>query len=197
MQFDREKFFIEYRRAFLQQADGSAKPLKQEQVEGMEMLLNNIEGDQDITDSRWVAYMLATVKHETAGTFQPIREIGRGKGRSYGIPDPITKQVYYGRGYVQLTWKRNYQKYAEITGEDLLNDPDLAMMPSVAYQIMSHGMRTGGFTGKRFSDYLSLGADYVNARRIINGLDKAQLIAAYARKFETVLAASAAAEKST
>jgi hypothetical protein len=63
-----------------------------------------------------------------------------------------------------------------------------------AYKIMSLGMRQGSFTGVGLSKYINADkCDYVNARRIINGTDKAQTIAGYATKFESILRASVVA----
>lgn len=134
------------------------------------------------------AYVLATIKHETANTYKPIAEYGLGKGKNYGQPDPITKQAYFGRGYVQLTWKYNYAQFGRLLKLDLLNHPELAMKPDVALSIIEYGMINGSFTGKKLSDYIHAnGTDYVNARRIINGLDQATLIAGYATSFEQLL----------
>lgn len=70
MKFDRELFFAAYRRAY-------PSRLNQSQVDGLNTLLSSIEGDQSITtDIRHVTYMLATVKHECADTWQPIVERG-------------------------------------------------------------------------------------------------------------------------
>lgn len=124
------------------------------------------------------AYCIATVQHETANTFKPIAEYGKGAGLPYGKPDSITGQIYYGRGYVQLTWKSNYAKYGQILGIDLVNHPELACLPNVALFVLVHGFRTGAFTGKKLSDYVNnQKTDFFNARRCINGLDKAQKIA--------------------
>lgn len=134
------------------------------------------------------AYVLATVKHETANTYKPIAEYGLGKGHNYGQPDPITKQAYYGRGYVQLTWKYNYAQFTRLLKIDLLNHPDLAMQPDIAFKILEYGMLNGSFTGKKLDDYINVSSkDYVNARRIINGVDQAALIANYATSFEQLL----------
>jgi hypothetical protein len=144
----------------------------------------------------WPAYVLATTLHETAATMLPIEEYGRGKGRPYGEPDPLTGQTYYGRGYVQLTWKENYAKAQDVvinvdtldTDVPLVMQPDLAMRPGYAAQIALNGMEKGWFTGKKLSDYLTdTRTDYVNARRIINGADKAELIAGYANEAELAL----------
>lgn len=130
------------------------------------------------------AYVLATVQHETAGTFKPLEEYGKGRGRSYGKPDPQTGQVYFGRGFVQLTWKSNYQKYSKILGVDLVNNPSLACDPNVALFILVHGFKFGSFTGRKMNDFINgLKTDFVGARRIINGTDQAQHIAGLARRY--------------
>lgn len=145
-------------------------------------------------DRRKLAYVLATSYHETARTMQPIEEYGRGQGRRYGAADPKTGRRYYGRGHVQLTWKRNYQKMAEITGVPLVAQPQLALDPDISVEILISGMMGGVFTGRKLADFIGHdGADYVNARRIVNGTDRAGLIAGYAAEFEAALRAAALA----
>lgn len=136
---------------------------------------------QGLTLPSQKAYVLATVQHETANTFKPIAEYGKGAGRPYGKADPVTGKIYYGRGYVQLTWKSNYEKYGKILGIPLVANPDLAMKPDVALFILVHGFKTGAFTGKKLTDYVNASnRDLINARRCINGLDRAENIAALA-----------------
>ena len=160
------------------------------QVSGMEFILEQWN-ETGFTNLQWLAYALATAFHETAFTMQPIREYGRGKGRKYGRKDPQTGQAYYGRGYVQLTWKFNYEKAGQALGIDFVRKPDLVMEPDNAAFIMFQGMKDGWFTGKGFDDYLNGNQrDYWNARRIINGTDKAGKIADYAIRFEAALHAS-------
>jgi len=113
-------------------------------------------------------------------------EYGKGKGKKYGTPDPVTGETYYGRGYVQLTWKDNYQKQdtkLELNGA-LMADPDLALNPDIALSVILGGMVDGDFTGKKLSDYFTDQlTDWVDARRIVNGTDRAQDIAGYAMAF--------------
>lgn len=164
-------------------------PLSQKQVEGFEIILTEWESDIEL-DLRKLAYILATAWHETARTMQPIEEYGRGKNRPYGRPDPRTGKAYFGRGYVQLTWYDNYKKMGLRLGIDLLNEPELALQPSVAVRIMFEGMYQGMFTGKKLSTYFNGDkADWINARRIINLLDKAKLIAGYGKMFHSALIA--------
>lgn len=141
------------------------------------------------------AYILATVYHETAHTMRPIEEYGKGKGHPYGDIDPETKVAYYGRGYVQLTWRANYARAEEQLIPTHVNDkpslvwePDNALVPFYAMQIAIRGMEEGWFTGKGLGDYLIPGKpDYYNARRVINGTDCADRIATYAREAETAI----------
>lgn len=137
-----------------------------------------------------LAYVLATAYHETAHTMQPIEEYGRGKGRDYGVKDPVTGQTYYGRGYVQLTWKANYRKAGVEIGVDLVSNPGLAMQPDIAATIIVTGMGEGWFTGKKLADYFGTPPDWKNARRIVNGTDKADLIAGYGNAFLAALQAA-------
>jgi hypothetical protein len=175
-------------------------PLSLSQRNGFSDLLHALAGDADLTDLRWAAYMLATVKHECAETWRPIEESGKGAGHKYGIPETVMdgngnphQNTYYGRGYVQLTWKNNYQDigHAIGLGNRLMIQPELALEPATAYRIMSYGMRNGSFTGKRLETYINEnGADYGKARRIINGTDQAERIAGYARQLQTLLVAN-------
>jgi hypothetical protein len=181
MKLDIEKFLFAY-----QQGEGIS--LNDHQRSGLNDLLGFIDSDDLVTDPRHAAYMLATVRHECANTWLPIAEHGKGQGRKYGSPDPVTGQTYYGRGYVQLTWRDNYAMFTKITGADLLRNPDLAMRPDIAYRIMSHGMRKGTFTGVSLGTFIyDDHRDYHNARKIINGTDCAERIAGYAVVFEQVL----------
>jgi len=79
-----------------------------------------------------------------------------------------------------------------VVGVDLVANPEQALDPDIAYTVMSYGLFNGSFTGRKLGTYVKSGTtDYVNARRVVNGLDKAELIAGYARNFQTVLERSA------
>jgi putative chitinase len=155
--------------------------LSQTQVDSIDAILDQCD-KRGITDIHKVAYILATVKHES--NFKPVEENGKGKGRDYGNPDPITHQIYFGRGLVQITWKGNYSTFGKILGIDLVNRPELALQTDYAAEIAVMGMANGLFTGKRLDNYFTgVTNDPVNARRIINGTDKAELIAGYYNNF--------------
>ena len=164
--------------------------LSSSQVEGLEAILDEWDR-QNLTDVRFLAYMLATVKHETADTFQPIRERGgekyfqRYEGRKdLGNVYQGDGVKFHGRGYVQITGRTNYERASRVVGVDLLSDPDRAMQPKIAVKILFDGMLKGWFTGRKLAHYFNATTDDpVNARRIINSTDQAQLIAGYHRQF--------------
>ena len=161
---------------------------KQSQVDGLNAILDEWEKNYYEKDDRWLAYMLATAHHETDRRMQPIEEYGKGKNRRYGLRYKMngmrytdTSNIFYGRGFVQLTWYENYEKAGKKLGVDLIKNADKALDLKIATQIMFLGMMEGWFTGKRLSNYFnSTTEDVYNARRIINGTDKASLIADYA-----------------
>lgn len=165
----------------------------QSQVSGFESVVNAVNAyNMDALNPLFFAYMLATAWHETAHTMQPIEEYGKGRGRPYGSNIDIhggryydLPHTYYGRGYVQLTWLTNYALMRNKLGVDFVNNPKLALDPKHASDIMIIGMLEGLFTGKSLSDCVRYGSysEFVYARRIINGTDKATLIAGYAVKF--------------
>lgn len=167
--------------------------LNPQQQKALELLLSYMDADSTIQDIHWAAYMLGTIQHETAGTFRPIKEYGMGKGRAYGVEINYkgVPHIYAGRGYVQITWLVNYQRLGKAIGLDdqLADKPDLALQPEIAYKIASVGMVKGLFTGKKLADFeLPDGTyDYLHARRIINGLSGADVIAEKAKKMEAAL----------
>ncbi|PZV15846.1 MAG: carboxypeptidase [Leptolyngbya sp.] len=148
---------------------------------------------QDIGLNTQIAYVLATTQWETAQTFQPVREsywwdnkYGFAKAEEMRSQNKVIGKYfpYYGRGYVQITWNTNYEKYSRILEIDLVNNPDLAMRPETSMFILVHGFKVGNFTGRKLADYINESrTDFYNARRCINGLDKATEIKALAEKF--------------
>ena len=151
------------------------------------------EGERREQSIERISYVLATAHHETA-RFKYMEEIGGGTGHQYGEPCRLYRNettVYYGRGFVQLTWLTNYAKMSvRLTRElgreiDLVTNPGAAAAPSIASPVIWEGMHSGLFTGKNLADYINDDkVDYFNARRIVNGLDKAELIKTYAETFE-------------
>lgn len=154
------------------------------------------------------AYVLATSYHESAHLIRPIYE--RGARDYFNKYEPGTRigamlgnvndgdgYLYRGRGYVQLTGRANYAKAGAKLGLDLIRLPDLALVPANAAQILVVGMLDGWFTGKSLASYITLSSsDFVNARRIINGTDRADLIAGYAKEYDALLKAEGYGEGS-
>jgi predicted chitinase len=162
--------------------------LTQAQVEGLETLLDAAKR-HGVVERRQIAYVLATAYHETGRAMRPVREIGQGRGRAYGQADAATGEVYYGRGYVQITWKANYARLGARLGVDLVANPDRALDPRIAADILMVGMAEGLFTGRSLATFLGIDkTDWRGARRIVNGLDRADDIAEYARAFDAALA---------
>lgn len=162
--------------------------LQQSQVDGLNALLDYAETRTTAIDLRQVAYIFSTAYHETARTMEPIAEYGCGAGHEYGQPDPETGECYYGRGYVQLTWKDNYAHQGDKCGMPFVEEPDLVMEMTHAAHILFEGMLDGDFTGVSVGDYINeTQCDYVNARRVVNGTDCADQIAAYALHFQEAL----------
>lgn len=197
MAMDRAVFFKAVRETLF---DGV---LKQGQVEGVTAILDRWGLMPVQADARWLAYMLATAHHETGRTMQPVREtFARSDARAIAILDaafrrgrlPSVSVPYWradadgrswlGRGLVQLTHRANYEKMAQATGIDLLSHPERAMELPVAVDILFTGMLSGAFTGKKLGDYFTAAReDWVGARRIINGRDKAELVGSYGRQY--------------
>ena len=171
--------------------------LSTDQVRGLEILLAAVDG----LPVRHQAYVLATAYHETAATMQPVREtlaktdaeaarrLERAwkAGKLSWVKTPYWRadngKYWIGRGYVQLTHKANYERAGKRMGIDLVADPSAAMSPMLAARIIVQGMSEGWFTGVKMSDC----ATYRDMRKVVNGMDKADLIAGHAAKFETAL----------
>lgn len=137
----------------------------------------------------WMAYGLATAWHEAR--FKPQREWGRGRGRPYARLGKHG-QSQYGRGLVQLTWDANYEWADQALGlkGSLLADFDRALEPAIAVEVLIKGMERGAFTGRKLGDYITgtgTHSEFVMARRIINGTDRADDIATYADRMQAAL----------
>lgn len=200
MKIDRKKFFAGVRHSPF------PGKLKQTQVNGLTAILDAWEAS-GASDARWLAYILAQPAIETGMRYEPIIEAGGNayftrlydvmgqnpaRARSMGNTRPGDGALYRGRGFVQITWKKNYERYRAAVlkkfGVDILADPSKAMIPEVAAYILVDGMINGVFTGKKLADYFNAKAtDWRNARRIVNGLDKADQLASIAKEFHSDL----------
>jgi putative chitinase len=191
-----ERFFAALRSGLF------APGLSQGEVDGINAILAACAG----WPLSWTAYALATAFHETAHTMQPVVEFG---GPAYfarmydpeGLRPAVAARLgnteagdgcrFCGRGYVQLTGRANYERAG------LAEDPEKALEPAVAAAVLERGLREGWF-GRRLMDVLPLGgparrAQFVAARRAVNGQDRAELIADYAMRFQDALIAAGCA----
>ena len=203
---DRTGFFAHVRQTLGRGTLSSA------QVEGLNRLLDAFAARRDLFDPRQQAYVLATAWHETGGRMQPVAEnlnySARGliatfqnrfsaeEAKAYARqPQRIANRVYAsrigngdeasgdgwrfrGRGLVQITGRRNYRIFG------IESAPEKALDPETATRILINGMVSGAFSGARLSDYFRPGReDWLKARAIVNGRDKADLVAGYGRVF--------------
>jgi len=181
-------------KAFFDSLRAAFGPLTANQVEGINTLLKATEG----LPLRHRAYVLATAWHETGPASSPLHMTPRREiwgpteaQRGYEGRKDLGNTVmgdgkrYMGRGYVQITGRRNYQKASLLTGRDLVANPDLALDPDIAAAVIVDGMKNGWFTGKRMGDFEA----FRDMRRVVNGMDKADEIARHADKFQKALAA--------
>lgn len=190
MKINRKHFFDTYRNSY--------GKLTQALVDNLNFLLTKLENGRFKLPSQ-MAYILATVKHETNDTFAPVVEgywikknrlqvlYNYYKNHNRGalatiFPNGIEGKTYEGRGYVQATHFDNYAKFG------LEDTPEKAMEPDIAFMIMEKGMANGLFTGKTLQQYVNeTSTDFYNVRKVINSLDRATLIAGYARSFQKAI----------
>ncbi|MBC7148197.1 MAG: hypothetical protein H5U22_02365 [Rhizobium sp.] len=197
MSFDEQRFFKSVRRALF------SGRLTTAQVSGMTALIAGWRALTDIDDPRRLAYCLATAFHETGGRMQPVRETFAPSdraamlrlerayvaGRLPQVRTPYWRadaegKSWFGRGLVQITHRRNYERLSASIGVDLVGDPGRAMELDVAVRILVIGMRDGLFSGVKLADAFGRDtADWIGARRIVNGRDRAALVAGYGQAF--------------
>lgn len=181
--------------------------LNQSQVDGLNIILETINSEEfQVQDVRYAAYILATSFWETGRTMEAVKEKTDQTGEAYffkmydinGSRPQVAKRLgnlqpgdgikFAGRGQVQLTGRTNYTKMGQYLKLDLINKPDLLLDSKISARVLVYGMLNGSFTGVSVKKYITtLKVDYVNARRVINGIDKAQEIANIAKSFERAL----------
>lgn len=185
---DRKPFYDSIRKTLF-----SGK-LTKTQVEGMDAKLSAME--EAAFPVSWMAYALATSYHETATRMVPVRE-GLSASEAWRKKN-LRYYPWYGRGDVQLTWESNYKKADEELnlGGRLVKNLDLALDNDISAKVLVRGMAEGWFSGDRKGRHTlerhlpnkeGTFEQFKQARRIINLMDKADLIANHAMKFQTAL----------
>jgi putative chitinase len=166
------------------------------QVQGLNAILDVWERDYAAKDDRWLAYALATTYHETAFTMGPIHEK---RGPKYFFSRYDKDGDRPGEAWQYREGRRRSLSRARLRSADrpwqLWQGQDargrgfggharLGLGSGHRRQNSLAGMETGLFTSKKFGDYFNKTAeDWLNARKIINGLDCAPQIADHGKRF--------------
>lgn len=141
---------------------------------------------QGVQNKAQLAYILATATHESnaGGTMEERASGAAYEGRgTLGNTQRGDGRRFKGRGYVQVTGRRNYADWSRRTGVDLVRNPERAKEPAIAARILVEGMMKGTFTGKGLGSYINENTtDFRNARRTVNGTDRADHIANIAQR---------------
>lgn len=148
----------------------------------------------DTVQAEHGAYILATAHYET-DRFNAMEEYADGsayEGRaSLGNDQEGDGVRFKGRGYPMLTGRRNYAWASVTSGRDLLANPKEAIIAEVSAYLIVVGMMTGAFTGVGLGRFISAGkVDFINARKTVNGLDRAETIADLAERYLSAIKAS-------
>ncbi len=132
----------------------------------LQITVSNINTIREYWDNKYpdnvktqLAYVLATVLAEVGREMNPVRETFaksdsqaryRLRHKAYAQSTPPFGHAYYGRGYVQLTWIRNYQRQEDKLGVPLVQFPDMALSTDIAVQVLVNGMMAGDFNALGF-----------------------------------------------
>jgi hypothetical protein len=156
---------------------GVPSPIRPFAQRNLPLVLNQCLND-GVIDRGQIAYVFATAQHESHfGRFMMELASGseyEGRCRDLGNCSPGDGVRYKGRGFVQITGRRNYSKWGLKLGIDLVGRPEKTAVPETAAIILVRGMRDGSFTGVGLNDFIVGGRrDFFNARRIVNALNRA------------------------
>lgn len=208
MTYDRGKFFAAIRGTSL-----FPQGLRQHQVEGLERLLEVWERFYEPrSDLQKFAYDLGTSWLETWQTMQPITERGTHAyfskyepgtklGRMLGNTAPGDGYRFRGEGDVQNTGRRNASFSAARLNKvfglqvDFVASPDLRGDPILSAHCLFLGNEEGWWTGKALSQYIDSVdendsedlREFIAARHVVNGTDRARDIGMAALGFEKAL----------
>ena len=159
-----------------EKAFGDMDKLQRESIEEIIRAFDKY-GDKDLNK---LAYILGTARHES--NFRPIEERRAASSQTdvYNRQNKYWYTGYYGRGFVQLTWQSNYQKMSDLLSINFVANPSLALEPKYAARILVQGMMQGSFTRKKLDTYINdQEQDFYNARKTVNGTDRAARIEGY------------------
>lgn len=101
----------------------------------------------EITSYLREAAFLAQLAHES-GELRYMEEIASGSAyegrKDLGNTQPGDGKRYKGRGPIQLTGRANYQKYGDLLGIDLINNPTVAATKEVGFRIAGEFWKLNG-----------------------------------------------------
>lgn len=158
----------------IDQVPGAAKAAAQQNLPYIVQALK----DENILNPNVLSYAMATIEHETAGTFEPLQEYG---GRESALRLGYEGgDDYFGRGFIQLTHLRNYLAMGERIGmgDQLVRNPDLASQPEVAAKILAAFFKDNNVAS------LATSGDFIDARAPINPDYNGYSVALLAYKYE-------------
>ncbi len=204
---DRQLFFDRFSRIFRKN-----KEVLTSQRDCCNLFFDFWDAHDEYVDPRWLAYILGTVYGEVGSKMEPVREgfkptdaesiahvkrlLAKGKiKKDYSIPED-NGESYFGRGFVQLTWAKNYIEMGDRigVGRSLYDNPSLALDPKISVPVTAIGMVEGFFRGDgqgrhTLSRYFNATTEqWSAARNIVNsGSDRPAEIAGYAQGFYVCL----------
>ncbi|CAH1670838.1 MULTISPECIES: hypothetical protein [unclassified Chelatococcus] len=201
MSFNRSTFFAYARRSPF------GDRLTQQQVDGMTDILNEWDAHYSHLPLAYLACYLGQVFRETGGTMVPVRETfatsdkqamtrletAWTSGKLPSVKTPYWRKGWFGRGRMQITHAENYAYAQAKSGLPIVADPSLMLDSKADLKVSLPGTIEGWWTrGKhRMSMYLDRpDPDFEGARRIVNGTDKAKLVATYCEAFLAALKAA-------
>lgn len=177
--------------------------LTQQQVDGMNVLLDQWRALYPDAPAHHIANNLAQVHRETGGRMVAIKEtvmpshrdinpsdaevirrldVAFAAGRLPWVRTPYWRDGWFGRGHIQLTHRLNYERMGKRLGVDLVGNRDLALDPVISARVAIVGMVEGMFTGRKLADFTFPAAlnepPPRNPRRIVNGQDGSDAVVA-------------------
>lgn len=155
--------------------DSYLNPLENSNLsrQNLELMYQEWQEQDPDADPRKFAYMLTTAYTETYHSMQSTNE---SINPSHWEEDNVSAYAdtgYWGRGMVQLTWQSGYNKLGEELGLDLEQFPQMAVLPTIATDVMGTGMFQSGYGPNMTLDQFFNGSqeNWTGARSIIGSND--------------------------
>ncbi len=184
-----------------------------EQLDAVQALVNVWEteprlagSNSKVNDDKRIAYIIATVYHETTKNLYPTRECScrtnvgsiacvrrlwqKGIAQPYHRLDPATGHSYYGRGQTQLTLKENFIRVGNKlgVGRGLYEKPDRSLDLTVSARNAVLGLYLGWYRARN-GKWLNLkdipftrDRDWIEARQVLIGTRADREVAQFARR---------------